>query len=86
MGVRADEMLEHVCRGVDSREQDTWEDKARGEDVGRASEVAGKIRICQASKLAGRRHCDCDVLATEAARHEQSSKLRGDAPLIWRSG
>ena len=53
MGARADEILEHGCNGVDSREQETLAAKARGEDVRRSSEIAGKSRSCQASKLAG---------------------------------
>ena len=69
-------MLKHVCRGVHSGEQETLEAKARGEDVRRASEIAGESRNCQASKLVGRRHCDSDVLAAKAAGYEQSSGLR----------
>ena len=35
-------MLEHVSWGVDSREQETLEAKARGEHVRRVFEIAGK--------------------------------------------
>ena len=41
-GVRADEMLNHVCRSVKSHSQETMEAKPRGEDVPRASETAGE--------------------------------------------
>ena len=68
--VHAEEVHRADANRLEEKKKKLWKPKARGEDVRRASETAGESRSCQAKKLAGKRHCDSDVLATKAAGHE----------------